>query len=297
MTRSTWTLVAILVLLIGAAILVLQRPGEHTSSDTRGMLVSFDSAAVDRIELHSTGGPVVLRKEGDSWMLDTPMHFRADQFAVTSLLANARSIAIKNVVSSNPDRHALFKVDSSGTSVRLFAGPKLLAAFYVGKPGSSFNDTYVRKEGSNDVDLADGMFGYVYSRSPNEWRDKTILALKEGEFQTVRFTYGDTTFAATRADSGWTIDGKKTTGSFDRVLAALDSFSADGFIDTAFTPASPLAATLTVNGIDLRFYKEKTNYAVQSSLSPQWYTVSDWKVQGVLKRKKELLPGSVTSQG
>ena len=294
MTRSTWTLIAILVLLIGAAYIVLQRPGEHASTDTSGVLVSFDSAAVDRIELHSASGPVILHKDNGAWIIDTPIHFGADQSVVGSLIANARSIPVKNVVSSNPSRHALFKVDSTGTAVHLYAGNSLLAAFYVGKPSSSFSETYVRKEGSNDVDLADGMFGYMYSRSPNEWRDKTILGLKEGEIQTVRFTYGDTTFTVSRADSGWTVDGQKAGGAVDRVMAALDSFFADGFIDTAFTPAPTPSATLTVNGIDLRFYKQASNYAVQNSLSPQWYTVNDWKVQGVLKRKNELLPTTVS---
>ena len=293
MSRSTWTLLAILVLLIGIAVIVLQRPGERTSSDTSGaMLATFDSAAVDRIDLRSTDGTVALRKENGSWVLEAPLHYRADQSAVMALISKAHSIAVKNVVSSNAEKFPLFKVDSTGTSVRLSSGTATLASFIVGKPSSSFTETYVRKDGSSDVVLADGMFAYTFSRGANEWRDKTILTVKQDEIQSVRFAFGDTVFTVTRADSGWTVDGAKVSGSqIDRVMAALGGFAADGFIDTTFTPPKTPAATITVNGIDLRFYKETGNYSVQCSSTPQWFVVNDWKAQGVLKRKSELLPG------
>jgi hypothetical protein len=44
----------------------------------------------------------------------------------------------------------------------------------VGKAGPTYTETYVRQEGSKDVYLADGMFGYVFPHSAKEWRDKTI---------------------------------------------------------------------------------------------------------------------------
>ena len=211
--------------------------------------------------------------------------------AVASLISKARSIPVKNVVSSNAERYSLFKVDSTGTSVRLSAGNSLLASFVVGKPSSSFNETYVRKEGSPDVILADGMIAYTFSRGVNEWRDKSILTVKQDEIQSVHFAYGDTTFTLARADSGWAIDGVKATGAqIDRMVGALGGFAADGFIDTTFSSPKTPTAIVSVNGIDLRFYKQTGNYSVQSSLSPQWYVVNDWKAQGVLKRKTELAP-------
>ncbi len=297
MSRSTWTLLAILVLLLGVAVIVMQRPGEHAGGDTNGkMLVNFDSAAVDRIELHSTEGSVTLKKDNGAWMLETPLRYRADQSAVAALIGKARSIPEKNVVSSNAERFGLFKVDSTGTSVRLSAGNSLLASFIVGKPSSSFTETYVRKDGSSDVILAEGMFAYTFSRGANDWRDKAILTVRQEEIQSVRFSYGDTTFALVRADSGWTIDGAKATGaSIDRLVGALGGFAADGFIDTTFSPPQSPTETVSVNGVDLRFYKQTGNYSVQSSLTPQWYVVNDWKAQGILKRKSDLVPAVAAS--
>ncbi len=291
MSRSTWTLVAILVLLIGAALLVLQRPGERASQETSGaMLVQFDSAAVDQITLRSPGGSVVLKKASGTWMMESPIRYRADQSAVDAVLSKARSIPITTIVSSNAERFSLFNVDSTGTSVRLNAGDAVLASFYIGKPSSSFSETYVRKDGSSDVVLADGMFAYTFSRAANEWRDKAILTVRQDEIQNVRFAYGDTTFAIARADSGWILDGMRNAGTaIDRLVGALGGLAADGFIDTAFTPPKTPTATVTVNGIDVRFYKQTGNYAVQSSLTPQWFIVNDWKAQGVLKRKNDLI--------
>jgi hypothetical protein len=287
MSRSTWTLLGVLLVLILVAVYVLQRPGERSSGDTSGnMLVSFDSSAVNRIEIRSREGEVTLQKDNGVWMLESPLRYRADQTSVLGAIAKARSIGVKNVVSSNPERFSLFQVDSSGTLVRLLAGNTVLASFFVGKPSSSFNETYARITTANDVVVADGMFGYMFSRSPKDWRDKTILPVAQNEIQTVRFTYGDTTFTLQRADSGWTVDGMKAKqGAVDELLGSLGRLTADGFIDTTFTPPGPPVATISVNGTDLRFYGGKPDYQIQTSGAPQWYAVQDWKAKAAMKRK------------
>ncbi len=291
MSRSTWTLIAVLIVLVGIAVYVLQRPGESSSSDTSGtMLLSFDSAAVNRLEIHSREGDVTLQNDNGSWMLESPIRYRADQTSVLSAIAKARSIAVKNIVSSNPARFSLFQVDSTGTLVRVLAGNTLLASFFVGKPSSSYSETYARISNSNDVILADGMFGYMFSRSAQDWRDKAILRVPQNEVASVKFTYGDTTFTLARADSGWTLDGSRVKqASVDQLLGSLGGFTADGFIDTAYSPASPLAATVTINGTDIRFFAGKGNYTVQTSTTPQWFEVQDWKVKGLLKRKNDFM--------
>ena len=297
MSRSTWTLLAILLLLIGLAVIIVQRPGERPRSDvTEVMLVSFDSSAVNHIEVHSADGTITLQKDNGVWMLASPIRYRADPTAVETAIGKARAIPVKSVVSSNADKYSLFKVDSSGTSLRLYSGNTLLASIYIGKLSSTYNETYVRKDGATDVILADGMFEYIFSKPLKDWRDKSIIAIKRDEIQRVRFVYGDTTFALARVDSGWTLDGVKAAGApIERLMGALGGFTADGFIDSTFVTAGKATSVISVNGIDLRFFKQTGNYAVQGSISPQWFVVNDWKAQSVLKRKAEFISPSSSS--
>ena len=127
-----------------------------------------------RSKSSASGDTVVLEKQGDGWMLTSPMRYRADQNVVTAAVGKGKSIEVKNVVSSNPEKQSVFQVDSTGPLVQMYAAGTVVAGFRVGKPSASYTETYVRKEGSNDVYLADGMFNYLFAHQPKDWRDKSI---------------------------------------------------------------------------------------------------------------------------
>lgn len=209
MRKSTWVLAAILVLLAGVTYVVMQRPGESSSTGSDKVLVEFDSSAVDRIEVHSASGAVTLEKIGGEWTLTAPLRFRADPAGVGSALGSARRILLSSLVSTNPQKQSLFQVDSSGTLVRLSDRGAEKAVFRVGKMGPSYTETYVRREGSDDVYLATGMIGPTFARRPNDWRDKTILKADQNSITAVTFRYGDTLFTLAFRDSAWSIGDQK----------------------------------------------------------------------------------------
>jgi len=292
MKRNTLILVGILILLIIAAYFVLQRPGERSiSADGTEMLVSYDSAAVDKIEVKSASGTIILQREGAGWMLTSPLRAKADEVGVHQLLGKGRVIALKAMISSNPLKQAMFQVDSTGPLVRLFAGADERAAFRIGKAGASYTETYVRREGSNDVFLAEGMLLYLFVKQPRDWRDKAILRMPQESIKNVRYQYGDTTFALVFQDSVWRIDGAPATDYAVRgLLGTLASFSADDFIDTTIATPPPLTAVIDVEGTQLRFHKnpQSGNFYVICSSGPQVFEVQGWHAGQVLKRKHEL---------
>jgi hypothetical protein len=296
MKRSTLILAGILALLTLAAFLVLQRPGEQSISAGDGeMLVSYDSAAVDKIEVKSVSGTTVLQREGSGWMLTVPLRAQADDGSVRQLLSQGRTIAVKAMVSSNPQKQGVFQVDSTGTLVRISTGGEERAAFRIGKGGPSYTETYVRREGSDDVYLADGMLLHVFVRQPRDWRDKAILRLPQESIKTVRYSYGDTTFVLALHDSVWLIDGVPAADYVVRnLIGSLATFSTDDFVDTAVAAPPPLSAAIEVEGVQLRFHKKPRADAffVITSQGPQVYEVQGWHAAQVLKRKNELTGSS-----
>ena len=292
MKRNTLILAGVLVVLILAVFFVLQRPGERSvSADGGELLVSYDSAAVDKIQVSSTSGTTILQREGAGWMLTFPLRAKADDAGVHQLLSKARMIALKAMVSSNPQKQTLFQVDSAGTLVRMSAGGNERAAFRIGKTGSTYTETYVRREGSNDVFLADGMLLYLFVKQPRDWRDKAILRIPQESIRSVRYQYGDTTFVIAFQDSVWKVDGTPAADYTVRgLLGALAAFSADDFIDTTLAAPPPLTAVIDVEGMQLRFHKNPVtnNFVVICSSGPQVYEVQGWHAAQVLKRKSEL---------
>ena len=292
MKRTTWILVGTVVVLAVVTYIVLRQPGEvNISESSSALLVNYDSSSVDKIEVSSPGGSVVLEKQGNGWMLTSPIRYRADQNVVTAAVGKGKSIGVKNVVSSNPEKQSLFKVDSTGTLVQMFAAGNVVAAFRVGKPSASYTETYVRKEGSNDVCLADGMFSYMYTHVPKDWRDKSIFKTDPDFIRSVTFKYGDTTLTLAMKDSLWRLNGDSIRQQADvrGLMNTLANLQADDFVDSALSAAPKQVALIDVDGTQIRFCQGRSTgtYLVQTSQSPQWYELQSWRATQVLKRKKD----------
>jgi hypothetical protein len=293
MKKSTLIMLAVLVVLAGATYLVMQRPGEQSSSGSNKVLVEFDSAAVDKIDIRSESGAVTLEKVGGEWMMTSPLRYRADKSSVASALGSAHHIVLSSLISTNPQKQHLFLVDSTGTLVRLMDRDAERAAFRVGKMGPSYTETYVRKEGTDDVYLSEGMIGPTFSRRPNDWRDKSIFKADQASVTSVAFRYGDTLFTVAFKDSAWTVDDAKASSqSVSSFLSALTNLAADEFVDTTVAVMPKLAAQIEVGGTQIRLFPltpgDRTY--VQTSATPQLFLINNWRAQQILKRKNDFLP-------
>jgi hypothetical protein len=293
MKRSTVTLLTILVVLAIATYFVLHRPGEQSSTGSTGnVLADYDSSTVDKIEIRSSTGTVIVEKQEGTWFVTSPVHFRADSNAVVAILSQGKRIGLKDLVSSNPEKQHVFQVDSTGLLVRISEKGVQRAAFRVGKVSTSFSESYVRRENSNDVYLADGFLSGTFNRQPKDLRDKTIFRADINTIKEVKFQYGDTTFALQFQDTVWRIGNDAASDTPVRTfLSTLSNLQADDFIDSAVTPERPIAM-FEVLGAQIRYYYDTKGgrYLVRTSQSSQWYTNQSWRALQVLKRKKYFLP-------
>lgn len=296
MNRSTFFLAGLLILLIVVAFLLLQNPGERSAPVSTGeYLATIDSLAVDGIQIKSPTVDIVLEKQGVEWYLRTPLSFRADQSNVAQLIQQAKNLEVKNVVSSNPEKQSLFQVDSTGTMVTISEGGAEKASFILGKTGPTYSETYARRKGSDEVVLVSNMMNYVFTRSVKEWRDRSIVSVPKETIKQITYQYGDTTFSVEFRDSLWFVANDPADPPVvEGILSSLAAFQADDFIDDPSTTLPRITATISFAGIQLLFHhiKEGDKYIVRSSLAPQSYEVSSWRVNQVLKRKKELVKGN-----
>jgi hypothetical protein len=294
MKRSALVMVGLILVLAGGAWLVMQRPGESSrGADAEQMLVTYDSAAVDRLVISSAHGTVVLEQQAGRWMLKEPIAYPADPVAVTTAIGKGRSIVMASLVSSNSAKQSLFQLDSTGTLVRIFERGTEKAVFRVGKPSTSYQETYVRAEGSDDVYLTRDRLSQVFSKAVREWRDRTIFKGDPQAITDVGYRFGDTTFVLAFKDSIWRVDGLSAAQSaIPPLLNALANLQGDEFIDTAVTAPMKPTASIAIGGMEIRFFEVKgtPKFLVQSSASPQWFELQQYRAQQVLKRKFDLLP-------
>jgi len=293
MKRNIIYSIVVLVVLAIITFFALNREGEVSSTGSSGkMLVDYDSMAVDKLEVTSPTGSVILEKQAGSWMLTAPLKYKADETAVTSAVGKGRKIELTSLVSTNPEKQKLFQVDSSATLVKVYEKGSPKAAFRIGKASSSFTETYVRLEGSNDVQLTNEMISSYFNKQPKDWRDKSVFKIDEGLINTVKFHYGDTTFSLSLQDSIWRIDKDSANQTAVKpFLSAVANIQTDEFIDSALSSLPKLTALIEVDGTQIRFVKkDDTKYLVQTSQSPQWFELQNWRTTSLLKRKKDLMP-------
>ena len=74
MKKNTYLLIGIFAVLVLAAIILMNRPGERNiSADNSQFLFAIDSVSVDKIVLQSPLSTVTLVKKGSEWFLSEPV--------------------------------------------------------------------------------------------------------------------------------------------------------------------------------------------------------------------------------
>jgi hypothetical protein len=292
MTRNTIALAGVLVVLLVVAVLIMQKPGERSSSGDSGVLLAqIDSLAVDKIEISSPTNSVVLKKNGVEWFVEQPVSYRADQGVVASFLHESKMMEVKNVVSNKPEKFPVFQVDSTGTRVKIYEKGTVKIAFIAGKATTSYSETYARRDGSNDVMIVSGVSPCVFSRPVKDWRDKALVTVPRENIKEVRYQYGDTTFVLAFKDSVWMIGSEPAQESVvNSLLSSLANVQADDFVDTLAQRPPKITAQISYAGVQLNFFfmKQGEKYLVQSSSSPQWFEMTNWRANEILKRKKDI---------
>ncbi len=293
MKKNIYVLLGVFAILIVVAYVMMNRPGENDIAiGNSQFLVDVDSVAVDKIEIKSPTSSATLEKKGAEWSLSEPVVYRANQSSVTSLIHQIKNLAVKEIVSSNPEKRPIFQVDSTGTLVKIFQGGQEHAAFIVGKLGQSYSETYVRKEQSNDVAVVDGSLAVWFNKAVRDWRDKTILNVPKETIKTISYQYPGESFSISLHDSVWMIgDNKPKAGEVTSLLTSLSHIEADDFVDSVIVPTPKISATVSVGDVQIRFseVKEKDKYLLQTSNSSQWFELQGWHAKQLLKHKKDML--------
>ncbi|MBI4125371.1 MAG: DUF4340 domain-containing protein [Deltaproteobacteria bacterium] len=193
----------LIVCLAAVAVFWLERPTQERRGDVlnQPLLENFDAGAVARIEIEHLLNGVQLEKKEGAWQVaplrsqlkekldeqdhgprtlrqgsgqatdNGPVSWKsADPEKIELTFSILQDVLLTSLAAANPERHGLFEVNAAGMQVRFFdAGGKKLAHLHVGKAGPAFTESYVRKEGENEVYLADRYLRSAFSIEPADW--------------------------------------------------------------------------------------------------------------------------------
>lgn len=238
-------LVAILVILL-VVFLVLRFWGGRRAGE-EPLYPDFDAARAVRFSVEAPEAVAALGRADGIWLVVSEDSLPAEAGAADRMLENITGFSRKDIISSNPEKYGLYKVDSTGVWVTVSNAPgDTLARFVVGKPGPDFRSTYVRDVASGDVILAPGYLQPVFDRGKRSWQDRTIFAFEPDEIVRIDIRRRDEALTLRKDGAGgWFAASPESTAcdqqKMTRLTRTLAYLKCDDFAGRAPVPNAGLA--------------------------------------------------------
>lgn len=298
MKGKTLAYLGVLVALAVIAYFVTTDKGEKTASYKLGdeSFFTVDSAMVDRIEIKTKDGNLVLVKNSGKWEITEPFRYKTVSTLVENAVSNLKNFKLESLVSTNPAKHESFGfTDLEKAEITVFENGVVKGKFLLGNPSAS-NASYVKRPDSDNIYIADNVDRYVFVKPTlNDWRDKSIVSIPKESIQSLDFMLSSDQYSVGRDTSGAFVLGGDPLGkTFDGVLNIFQKMEASEFKDTTLAPETAFTDVVRINHgstTELRFLKLNTSpvkYLMQVTGDTQVYMFDEGYVKNIFKTKSEL---------
>lgn len=301
MKSKTLLYIAILVVLLVAAYFLTSDRGEKTSSYKMSdkKIFTLDSAKVDKIEIKTGNGDLVLSKSSGEWRVEQPFNYRTVSANVEALVSSLKNFELESVVSTNPTKAETYGFGGNEVAeVTVYESGAPKGKFYMGKiaPGGG-NFAYVKKTEGENIYLADGIDRNNFVKTnPEEWKDKNIVSIPMQSVNSIEYKYEGNDYTVAKDAEGRFVIGTDTVGKdFQNVLGTLQKFDTNNFKDTVLTDETSYTGTVIIdNGAktQLNFLKldvTPVKYLVKVSGEDQVFELDEVPARNILKTKEEIL--------
>lgn len=204
---NPWKLIALFggLIVVFAAVRMFRSP--RLEGNLPASLTEIDSSSVTELVITPGRDPqaeIRVVKEGGWKLKKGEADFRLDQGAGANALRMLMTLKPDRMVSKKESKWNEFKVDSTGTRVRVMAGNSVEADLVIGRSGINQSSgqqymgssyTFVRLTDDTEVYAVEGYLDALFNRPLNDWRDKSFFRLKRDSVFRVSFQYpGDSSF-------------------------------------------------------------------------------------------------------
>jgi hypothetical protein len=268
-------------------------------------LYNIDTSKVTEATLYDDGNTVTVVRDGSEWNVINPFEYKANPRFGQMLLEKLAGMRVESVVTSKEERWGEFGLAEDPTRVSIKEGNKE-HVFFVGKTADGYRQTYMRRDGSKEVLLVKGSYGVVFTRKPENWKDKTILKLDQHNIKGVG-TDDYHIYRNTDKDDTWFIDAKGADtrtcdyGEVKRVLGAVSNLRTSDFpAEDAYAkvkwnkPKHTLTIDLFDGGVKkVQFFKDPANdsfFFVKLEGNDVIFKVYPGTTNQIFKKAEELLP-------
>jgi len=307
--KTTVILFGIFIILLVFVYLIegpLSQRERKKAKEVTALFPDFDKTSAVTIEVKGPSQQASLEKKEEEWIINNTNGFTADPPSVNAALDAVKNFTRENIASKKAEKQGLFEVTrEKGVEVKVSdANQKLLAHFYIGKTGPDFFSSYLRKEGSDEVILANGSLRGIFDKSTKNWRDKTIFDIPaHAIIQLTLITPTHEIVLAKDEQGNWQITSpEKAKAKKEEVEAMVNTFASLKALDFAEdenlekyqldTPQTTIKAI--VEGKEEKQlligkkHEEKSHYYVKNQSKKTIFLVGKYQVDKMTKTVQDL---------
>ncbi len=153
-------------------------------------LVVADLSNVDRVELESVRGKIVLRFDGAKWVVND--QYPVDRRSIQVLFGTVENIRPRRPVGEKQLETVKSQLQSGGTKVSFFVKDALVKSYVAGGNPQKPEAWFQVGDGDPMIVNIPGYRVYaagVFEQSVNDWRDKRVFALNWRNFKSLTTTF------------------------------------------------------------------------------------------------------------
>lgn len=187
-------------LVLWAVLAVVRRSG--TDRAVSFALPRIDTAAVDTVRIVHAGDSLLLARAPTGWRVNG---HPAASSAVDALLRGlSDTLYWSELVAELPRSHPRFGVDSvEGRTLLVSSHGKVQLNLVTGKQTTDYGGVYVRRVDGDPVYALHSSLGDALTRSPDDWRDKEVVAVTPESVSVIGIQRGSRSYKLTRSGTAW----------------------------------------------------------------------------------------------
>lgn len=195
----------------------LQQLAFRSAQDFRDRrLSSVAPERVDRFTIKRDGGEITLERGGQGWRIMKPFRARADEAAVNRLLGEVLGLSIQEFVAD--ESNELGGQARAEIVLELDDSARPLALRLAGPPAADGSVT-AQFTARDSIYKLPGRTWSLLQTSPDDLRDRRLVALNLDTIDAVRLRDGDRTRQIERAGEAWREEGRDVPASVLEELA------------------------------------------------------------------------------
>lgn len=310
--------IILLLIIIALSVYLFTRSTDRTHYQLPA-LAGLEPGIITKIEISKEGDTIVLKKRDNQWYLE-PKGYLADTNKVNRMLTVFENLSLAALVSESKDYQRYDLDPARRISAKAWQEDALVRNFDIGKAAPSFRHTFIKLADDIRVYHANDNFRSTFEQTPDDLRDRGVLAFKASDIQTVQITKDQASVELLRQKAPiepavsqpekqdkpapaavkfeW-LDrsgNKANDQDLNRLLTTLGSLKCAGYIDDRNKDSfSEPIYTVKLKGVQehqlqifAKLEKDADNYPAVSSGSDYPFLLSDNQVQQIMKDPVEM---------